>query len=614
MSRKVIEDSEITYDVVIIGAGICGGILAKELGEQGKKVLILECGKETDFSFSDYMKYVNTFYTTNAKTPSAPYPNNPNAPQPDVLDVKPIYGLAPDLTGYFVQKGTAQFRSTYTRVTGGTTMHWLGTCLRMLPEDFKMHKMYGLGLDWPMTYEDLMPYYIRAEQEIGVSGDVEDQKYLGIHFEDGYVYPMKKIPQSYLDQKLVKGLKGMSITNDGENYPIIVSSTPQGRNGMPNPDYYKFFGKADKQYEPVGAVGNSKLGQRCAGNTSCVPICPIQAKYNAMKTIIKALETKNVDILQQAVASKILVNADNGRIKGIEYKRYHNNQSPEHTIHIARGKIYVLAAHAVENAKLLLASGITSTSGLVGKNLMDHPVMLTWGLMPEKIGSFRGPLSTSGIESLRGGKFRRNRAAFRIEIGNEGWNWTVGAPYSMISNLVDKNNLYGTRLRKYLNESIPRQLRLGFLLEQLPDTSNRITIDPAFKDQLGNYRPVIHYNISEHTKAGMAAGKYVSNLIFQRLGAEDYTNYDPLDPGYLTYQGEGYVYQGAGHFAGTHIMGTSKYNSVVDRYQKCWDHENLYLTGCGNMPTMATSNPTLTMAALTFWAADNILEDLKKGV
>ena len=278
---------------------------------------------------------------------------------------------------------------------------------------------------------------------------------------------------------------------------------------------------------------------------------------------------------------------------------------------MARAAIYVLAAHAVENAKLLLASNIANASGQVGRNLMDHPTMLAWGLMPQDIGAFRGPGSTSGIPSLRDGTFRNDRAAFRVEIGNWGWSWPVNSPYVPLVDLVEQSNLYGARLRQTVKNTFPRQFRFGFLVEQLPEATNRVTIDPSYKDQLGNYRPIINYNVSDYTRAGMAAARQFSKQTFERLGVEDFTEYEPTNAGYLTYENQGYVYNGAGHLVGTHVMGASRSDSVVGPDQRCWDHENLYLVGCGNFPTIATSNPTLTMAALTFWAAENILNDLR---
>src|SRR6185437_3847291 len=229
-------------------------------------------------------------------------------------------------------------------------------------------------------------------------------------------------------------------------------------------------------------------------------------------------------------------------------------------------------------------------------NLMDHPVMLTWGLLPHKIWCFRGPLSTSGIETMRTGSFRSRQAAFRVEIGNEGWNWAAFAPYADVNDLIDNKNAFGAELHQRLNASVPRQFRFGFLFEQLPEANNRVTIDPRYQDQLGNPRPVIQYQISDYIREAMVDARRVSRLIFQRLGVEDYTAYSTSDPGYVEYEGQGYAYQGAGHLCGTHVMGSSESDSVVDPNQRFWGSPNLYLTGCGNFPTVATSNPSLTMA------------------
>ncbi|HEY0069566.1 MAG TPA: FAD-dependent oxidoreductase, partial [Chloroflexia bacterium] len=172
-----------TYDVVIVGAGISGAIVAKMLSHAGYSVLILEAGQDAGIALEGekarevYQQYLNTYYLSQAKVPNAPYPNLPDAPSPNVLDVSPIVGTTPDTTGYFVQTGPLPFASDYARNPGGTTLHWLGTCLRMLPNDFKLKTRYGVAVDWPIEYEEMRPYYEMAEHEIGVSGDVEDQRY-----------------------------------------------------------------------------------------------------------------------------------------------------------------------------------------------------------------------------------------------------------------------------------------------------------------------------------------------------------------------------------------------------------------------------------------------------
>ena len=217
-------------------------------------------------------------------------------------------------------------------------------------------------------------------------------------------------------------------------------------------------------------------------------------------------------------------------------------------------------------------------------------------------------------------------SAFRIEVGNEGWNFAAGAPVSTVKTMINKG-LYGEQLRDKIGKIIPRQFRLAFEMEQIPQASNRVTIDPAYRDQLDNFRPVIHYDLPDYVRSGFAMATEASNEMYKLLGLKpwskhddrdnfpyprDYTSYNPTDNGYLTYGGSGYTFWGAGHVAGTHRMGSSPRYSVVNPRQQSWDHDNLYLVGCGNMPTVGTSNPTLTMTALAIWAAENIVDDLAK--
>ena len=633
------------YDVVIVGGGIAGATVAKTIADTGgKRILILEAGRATGMSSDKYASHVEQFQASLVNVPNTPYPNNPNAPQADVLDIKqilsqPSAGGAPrsavDADGYLVQTGPLPFQSDFTRALGGTTLHWLGTCLRMLPNDFELRSRYGQGVDWPIGYDDLKPYYERAESEIiGVAGSVTEQFYPGIdpptYFGD-YEYPMHPIPASYLDQVVAGRLDGRSITVDGSEYEVRMSNTPAGRNSVPRDGY-----------QPVGAPGNPQQGERCEGNTNCIPICPVQAKYSALKTLYELMlrhpggqaptpTRSSVEIVTQAVASKVELD-EHGRVSGITYQTYEDEGVvPLPTPCTARGTIYVLAANALQNATLLLGSGVANSSGMVGRNLMDHPLILTWGLMDEPVWGFRGPLSTSGLEMFRDGAFRDRSCAFRIEIGNEGWNFTSGAPTSTVDALVNplpdsgRRPMYGAELRRTLGEVIPRQFRLALEMEQIPEASNYVTIDDGYRDQLGNFRPVIRYDLPDYVRAGFAMATRASDAMFTLLGVpkpqhqddstafpypQEYTQYRPTEPGYLTYGDSAYTFQGAGHMAGTHRMGISAASSVVDRRQRTWDHDNLYLVGCGNLPTVGTSNPTLTMTALSIWAGDNIVADL----
>ena len=151
---------------------------------------------------------------------------------------------------------------------------------------------------------------------------------------------------------------------------------------------------------------------------------------------------------------------------------------------------------------------------------MDHMCLLTWGLFPEKVYPFRGPGSTTNITSFRDGDFRSIHAAWITPIDNWGWGWPAFSPGTDVTNAV-ANGEFGKKLLDYLREELTRQVLLHFECEQDPQPENRVTIDPKYKDRLGNYRPVIHYNASEYVKKAFEAAKLISDQIFKNNGIND---------------------------------------------------------------------------------------------
>lgn len=594
------------YDAVVVGSGVSGSIIAYELSKKNYKVLVVEAGLGGDMSISGYEDYLNTFYSSTEKNPNSPYRKNKNAPMPRGSDVHTLTEK-PDATSYIVQNGPTVLDGTYARVVGGTTMHWQGNTPRMLPEDFEMQTRYGKGIDWPISYEDLIPYYEKAEFEMGVSADIEEQSYFGMTFKEDYVFPMHKMPPTYLDLKVASRVDGMEILAGDENHVLKVRGIPQARNGIPNKSYNNGEG-----YAPFGSVSSheAETGGRCQGNTNCTPICPVQAKYDARRTLAKAMQTGRVDLLKQSVASKVTTDPETGKVTEIEVKHYADPGVSDYKSGRIKGRIFVLAANAIENARLMLASDLKSSSGLMGCHLMNHVYLFSWALMPDRIGAMRGTQGTSGIEDLRGGSFRDQHAGFHVDIINNGWTYATGAPASDLHNLVENGNKYGKALKEELVDTLSRQVLLACMIDIMPDPKNRVSVDPEFVDPLGNLRPVIDYKVDDYSLDAAVFGRSVARRVFQRLGAEDHTEYSPFDFGYLEHKGEDITIYGGNHFSGTHIMGSSPEDSVVNSSQKCWDYGNLYLASSGSMPTIGTSNPTLTLAALCYKSVESIAQEL----
>ena len=527
-------------DVVVVGAGISGALIAVGLARDGVKVTMLEAGPEMDRAAG-----VDRFRASAARVPESAYPDSKHAPRPTVLD----------LDGYYVQDGPEQFGSTYERIAGGTTWHWLGTALRLQPNDFRMRSAYGVGVDWPISYDDLEAFYLQAEDEIGVSG--KDSSDLGAPRSGPF--PMPEIPQSYLDThwQTAAGKVGLRVV-----------STPQARNSV------------QRHGRPA-----------CCGNSSCIPICPIGAKYDATVHLAEAKKL-GAKVVTDAVAHHVEVTRPNVTVRYL---------APDRSERAITGRVLVLAANAIETPKLMLMSrsadspnGLGNDNDQVGRYLMDHPTQLSWALAPMPVYPYRGPLSTSGIEMLRDGAFRSTRAAFRIEIGNDGWSWPQGDP-TVQAAAEGAKHAVGARAMAELGHRLERHVRLASLTEPLPDDRNRVTLADK-KDALGLPRPALDYRTGTYATDGLTAARKVHQELFEALGATGVKHWDGP--------------QGAGHVMGTCRMGTDPKTSVVDDRLRVHGAPNCFVVGSSVFPTVGTANPTLTIAALSLRAVGPIKEEL----
>jgi choline dehydrogenase-like flavoprotein len=535
--------NSVTADVVIIGAGAVGGMLAYQLAKAGVKVALLEAGPRIERG-----EAVTRFFNAAEKSPNAPYESTRYAPHPMRSD------------DHYVQAGPDTFNGMYLRGVGGTSWHWTGFAVRFRPNDFAMHTRYGVGVDWPIGYDKLVDYYETIEKEWGVAGFPE--------FDHGAPrrgkFPLPGIPMSYSDTQIKKAVHGLGWT---------VGPFIHARNSVVFDD------------RPP-----------CCGSASCVPICPIGAKYDGSVHVKKA-EAAGAMLSVETVVDKILV-SKNQQISGVSFRKSNGEAG------MAVGKIYILCAHAIETPKLLLISaqetapnGVANKSDTVGRYLLTQVDLDTRGLAKDPLYPYRGPTTTGGIIEFRDGDFRRNHAAVGTSFMNRGWQFATG-PMQTARNLVGKG-LKGVTLTKTLNDRTQRELAINSSVETLPNRDNRIVPDFTQRDSFGIARPKIHFKIDEYTKRGLEEVRKRHLAIVAALKCTEITTDEPSTANAI--------------IAGTTRMGAHPADSVVDSYCRSHDHANFFIVGTGSFPTMPINAPTMTAVALGMRSLEQIIPDLRSG-
>jgi glucose dehydrogenase len=524
-------------DVLIVGSGVAGALIAWSLARTGARVTIIEAGPHVDRGAA-----LERFKQSVVRVPEAPYASGPHAESPATIR-----------DTYIRQDGPDPFRSTYLRLVGGTTWHWLGTALRLLPSDLALRSRHGVGADWPLTYSDLAPWYDAAESELGVSG--HDDVFGPPRQKP---YPMPGLPATMGD-RLMDQIAG--------TFGFKVRVSPQARNSQP------FGGRPS-----------------CCASSSCIPICPVQAKYDATVHLAQA-EAAGARILADSVAVRVEAGPD-GRITAILIRRPDRSEAWLEARHL------VIAANAIEGPKLLLMSlserfpnGVANTSGAVGRYLMDHPVQLTRALSPVPVWPRRGPQGVSAIHEMRDGDHRRQHGAFLMNVGNQGWEWAGPNLANLAKGFIDAG-LSGRELLNAVRSHSSREMTLVALTEQLPDPKNRITPDFDRRDAIGVPKPRVFFQLDNYTATALAAARKIHEQLFLALGATEI--------GHSPYA------EGAGHIMGTTRMGADRKTSVANANGQSHDHPNLWFAGSSLFPTSGTANPTLTIAALALKTAEAI--------
>ena len=516
-------------DVCIVGAGAAGGVVALELARRGIQVIVLESGPRHDFARRP--EYVRRYlgHQNPWRTPLIELDRHTvGGPEPYRLEGKRARGI------------------------GGSTLHWEGYTLRLHASDFRMRSLHGVGDDWPLSYQDLEPYYGLAERAFGVAG-TDDEPWASPRSTP---FPLPPFPFSYSDGLFSRACRDLGIG---------LHHLPQARNSI------AYAGRA-----------------RCQACGTCL-VCPTGAKASTDLTHIPDAEaTRNARVVTDATVVRLELD----RSGGVSAAVYARSDKVEQRL---TAKLFVLAGGAVENARLLLLSasrgfptGLANRSGLVGKFFMSHASIDVRGWAREKVYPYRIGFSTAMSRQFAIERERATQGAFLLEFLN-----SAGPTPEQIA---VASGLWGEALRRHVREQFGHWLGIRVYCEQLPSRVNAVSLAPNVRDYFGSPAPHIHCGLSRYERKALDEAKSIASKILTAMGLSQ------IRPSGLSY---------AGHQMGTHRMGTDPTTSVVDVNLKCHDVPNLYLVGSGCFVTSSASPPTLTIAALAIRAAEQMAAGLR---
>ncbi len=521
-------------DVLIVGAGASGGVVGRRLAEAGMRVLCLEQGEWPD---------------------RADYPG----PQPDwELQALGSWSADPNVrqarSDYPVDADASDMVPLMFNGVGGSMVLYAGDWPRMTPSDFRARTLDGVADDWPLTYEELEPYYDRIASEMGVSGLAGDPAY-----PEGADLPLPPLP-------LGDGIIDVVRAHDRLGWhwwpaPCAILSAPyDGRHP-------------------------------CAGWGTCMQGCPEGAKASTDLTHWPQAVDRGARVVTGARVMR-LVAGESRLVTGVEYV------DRDGGTHLARADVVVLAANAIGTARLLLASaggpfpdGLANSSGLVGRRLMMHPFAVVTGVFEPFLRTWTGNVG-SRIHCLEFYETDANRGFVR------GAKWSLapstGGPLNAALPARAGQGVWGPDHHSRVRERFGHCLSWGIFGEDLPDERNRVELDPGRSDSAGLPGAKVSYRLSDNSRRLLE--------FHVERAAESLREAGAIRVDMLTGM------RAAGwHLLGTARMGLDPASSVVDPWGKAHDVENLYVVDGSVFVTSGGVNPTNTIASLALRFADGIV-------
>lgn len=544
----------IQTEVVIVGAGAGGGVVACELAEAGVEVLLLERGKHQDFDDheNDELYSQRTIVLGNAFGPDSERYRR-------VVE-------SPDGKTRVVRANDWAYNNIAACVGGGT-LSYGAMAWRFMPQDFRMKSTYGdvegsTLDDWPISYEDLEPYYTKAEYEIGVSGDDVDNPYGPPRSKP---YPMPAFPYNLVGNLIAGHAKAMGLNP----FPI-----PMLRNSMP--------------YKGRNACRHMRT---CVGYA-----CPVGAKGGTQNTVIpRAIASGNCDLRTDCQVTKVCVD-EKGKATGVEYF------DPEGQSVRVEAKRVVLSASATETARLLLNSkhrlfpnGLGNNNDWVGRNLQGHAYSGATGLFDDIVYDDVGPGATMALCDYNHGNPGIVGGAM---LANE----FIRMPYAFTRIRPEGSKRWGKAHKDFQRHYFKRHIPMKGPVQEIPNFESRVRIDPRVKDAWGN--PVLRISGQKH-REDLKTGQFIAEKaaeILKQCGAKEVW-VDPTGPGV----------SGGQHQAGTCRMGDDPKTSVTNKYGQLHDIENLHIADGSLHVTNGGFNPALTIMALGFWVSDHLKHEMGIG-
>jgi choline dehydrogenase-like flavoprotein len=578
-----------SYDVIVVGSGAAGGQTAYTLAMEGARVLMLEAGRHYEPATETPMMQTNA----DAPLRGAGTPEKPFGFWDATVDGgwevpgEPYMNASDDPARKFVW-----WRA---RMLGGRTNHWGRISLRNGPYDFKPYSRDGLGFDWPMSYEDLAPYYDKVEMLIGVYGSNEGLENTPNSSPGVLLPPPKPRISDLLIQQRARRL----------NVPAIPGHRAVLTQRLDHARLPKLLHPGNARAQRILAADMQKRAA-CFFATPCGRGCSVRANYQSTTVHLPpAIESGNLDVVTDAMVRTVTRRPD-GRAEGVVY--VDRKTGAEHR---PRARIVVLAASALESVRILLNSGVANSSGKVGKYIMDTVGANFGGQVPllENM-----PLhNEDGVDGLHlytpwwlykeqlAGKLGFARG-YHFEFGGgrlmpgmgtaAGLEWLNGGTYG---------RKFKEDARRYYGSFV------GFAGrgEMIPNEDCFAEIDPHVKDRFGIPVLRFHWKWSEHEIRQAAHMQKTAAEIIDAMGGRYAT---PPQSGEKAIKQGGIII----HEVGGAIMGSDPQKSVTNSYGQCWDMKNLFITDGATLCSNADKNPTLTIMALAWRSADHMLALMKR--